>query len=103
MGRMLAALTCGFALSQAWRTVAAIMAAPLQADFALNAQALGLFAGAFHFAFGAMQLFMGIGIDLHGVRRTMLSAFPIAIAGSILSALASTCRVNGLPLFPGSR
>ena len=89
VGRMLAALTCGFALSQAWRTVAAIMAAPLQADFALNAQALGLFAGAFHFAFGAMQLFMGIGIDLHGVRRTMLSAFPIAIAGSILSALAS--------------
>ena len=83
MGRMLAALTCGFALSQAWRTVAAIMAAPLQADFALNAQALGLFAGAFHFAFGAMQLFMGIGIDLHGVRRT--------------------CRVNALPLFPGSR
>ena len=85
---MLAALTCGFALSQAWRTVAAIMAAPLQADFHLNAQALGLFAGAFHFSFGAMQLFMGIGIDLHGVRRTMLTAFPIAIAGSILSALA---------------
>lgn len=85
---MLAALTCGFGLSQAWRTVAAIMAAPLQADFHLNAQALGLFAGAFHFAFGAMQLFMGIGIDLHGVRRTMLTAFPVAIAGSILSALA---------------
>ena len=86
---MLAALTCGFALSQAWRTVAAIMAAPLQTDFQLNAQALGLFAGAFHFAFGAMQLFMGIGIDLHGVRRTMLTAFPIAIAGSIVSALAT--------------
>ncbi len=85
---MLFALTTAFALSQAWRTVAAIMAAPLQADFHLSPQALGLFAGAFHFAFGVMQLFMGIGIDLHGVRRTVLAAFPIAIAGSVLSALS---------------
>ena len=86
---MLFALTTAFALSQAYRTVAAIMAAPLQADFHLDAQALGLFAGAFHFAFGAMQLFMGIGIDLHGVRRTVLTAFPVAIAGSLVSALAT--------------
>ncbi len=87
---MLFALTTAFALSQAWRTVAAIMAAPLQTDFHLSAQELGLFAGAFHFAFGAMQLFMGIGIDLHGVRRTVLMAFPIAIGGSALSAMASS-------------
>lgn len=90
---MLFALTTAFALSQAYRTVAAIMAAPLQADFHLSAQALGLFAGAFHFAFGAMQLFMGIGIDLHGVRRTVLTAFPIAIAGSALSALSGSYGV----------
>jgi predicted MFS family arabinose efflux permease len=85
---MLAALACGFALSQAWRTVAAIMAAPLQTEFHLSPQELGLFAGAFAFAFGAMQLFMGIGIDLYGVRRTVLRIFPLAIAGSILSAFA---------------
>ena len=90
---MLFALTTAFALSQAYRTVAAIMAAPLQADFHLSAQALGLFAGAFHFAFGAMQLFMGIGIDLHGVRRTVLTAFPLAIAGSAVSALATSYGV----------
>ena len=87
---MLFALTTAFALSQAYRTIATIMAAPLQADFHLGAQALGLFAGAFHFAFGAMQLFMGIGIDLHGIRRTVLTAFPVAIAGSALSALATS-------------
>jgi len=85
---MLTALTSGFALSQAYRTVAALMATSLQAEFGLTAQALGVFAGAFHFAFGAMQLFMGIGIDLYGVRRTVLSAFPVAIAGAALSALA---------------
>ena len=90
---MLLALTTAFALSQSWRTVASVMASPLQADFHLSAQALGLFAGAFHFAFGAMQLFMGIGIDLHGVRRTVLTAFPIAIAGSAVSAAANSYGV----------
>ena len=90
---MLFVLTTAFALSQAYRTVGAIMAAPLQQDFHLGAQGLGLFAGAFHFAFGAMQLFMGIGIDLHGVRRTVLTAFPIAVLGSALSALATNYSV----------
>ncbi|MDP2819289.1 MAG: MFS transporter [Polaromonas sp.] len=87
---MLLALTTAFALSQAFRSVAAIMATPLQADFGLDAKALGLFAGSFHFAFGAMQLFMGIGIDLHGVRRTVLLAFPVAVAGAALSAASSS-------------
>ncbi len=85
---MLLALTGAFALSQAFRTVAAILATPLQAEFGLSAQALGLFAGAFHFAFGALQLLMGIGLDLQGVRRTVLAAFPLAIVGAVVSALA---------------
>jgi predicted MFS family arabinose efflux permease len=85
---MLLALVSGFGLSQAFRTITAILATGLQAEFGLSAQALGVFAGAFAFAFGTMQLFMGIGIDLYGVRRTLLAAFPLAIAGSVLSALA---------------
>lgn len=87
-GVMLLALTATFAMSQAFRTVAAILAAPLQAEFALSPQQLGSFAGIFHFAFGALQLLMGIGIDLHGVRRTLLAAFPLAIGGALLAALA---------------
>lgn len=90
---MVLALCAGVALSQAFRTVGAIMASPLQTDFKLSAQDLGIFSGAFHFAFGAMQLFMGIGIDLHGVRRTVLVAFPIAIAGALLSAMSSSYLV----------
>jgi len=85
---MLLALTCAFALSQAFRTVAAIMAPSLQQEFALSAQGLGVFAGMFHLAFGGLQLVMGIGVDVHGVRRTVLAAFPLAIAGALLSALA---------------
>lgn len=85
---MLLALTCAFALSQAYRTVAAIMAPALQQDFGLSAQGLGVFAAMFHFAFGGLQLAMGIGVDVHGVRRTVLAAFPLAIAGALLSAMA---------------
>lgn len=87
---MVLVLCTAFALSQAYRTVGAIMAGPLQAEFGLSAQALGLFSGSFHFAFGAMQLFMGVGIDLHGVRRTVLTAFPLALAGALLSALSTS-------------
>ncbi len=85
---MLLALTAGFALSNAYRTVAAILASPLSHDLGLSPQALGIFAGSFHFMFGAMQLFMGIALDLWGVRRTALWASPLAIAGAAISAVA---------------
>ncbi|WP_338798888.1 MFS transporter [Acidovorax sp. DW039] len=85
---MLLVLVSGFALSQAFRTITSIMATSLRAEFGLSAQALGVFAGAFAFAFGTMQLFMGIAIDLYGLRRTVLVVFPVAIAGAGLSALA---------------
>jgi len=85
---MLMALTSCFALSQAYRTVAALMAPQLQGEFAATPQALGVFAGAFHFAFGAMQIFVGIGIDLHGIRRTVLTAFPLAVVGALIAAFA---------------
>ena len=85
---MLLALSAAFGLSQAYRTVAAIMGPPLQQSFGLSPQQLGSFAAMFHFAFGGLQLLMGIGVDMVGVRRTVLTAFPLAIAGSLLSAFA---------------
>jgi predicted MFS family arabinose efflux permease len=85
---MLLALVSGFALSQAFRTVAAIMAPPLQAEFHLTPSQLGVFAGAFHFAFGGLQLFMGMGMDLWGPRRTVLVVSPLTIVGAIVAATA---------------
>lgn len=84
----LMALCVGFILSQAYRTVAAMMAAPLQAEFRLTPGELGLFAATFHFAFGALQILMGIGLDLYGIRRTLLLAMPVTVLGAGLSALA---------------
>lgn len=85
---MLMALTCGFALSQAFRTVAAIMAPPLQKEFGLTPSQLGLFAGSFHFAFGGLQLFMGMGMDVWGPRRTVLVVSPLTIVGAVIAATA---------------
>jgi predicted MFS family arabinose efflux permease len=85
---MLLVLISAFALSQAFRTAAAVMASPLQQAFALSPQQLGLFAGAFHFAFGGLQLFMGIGIDLAGPRRTVLAVFPLTVIGALITASA---------------
>ena len=85
---MLVALATAFALSQAFRTVGAMMATPLTSHFGLTPQQLGTWAGTFHFMFGIMQLAMGVSIDMFGVRRTVLTAFPLAIAGAVLCAMA---------------
>ena len=85
---MLLALLSAFALSQAYRTVTAIMAGGLQSEFGLSPASLGAFAGLFGLSFGVTQFFMGIGMDLYGLRRTVLTAFPLAIAGASVSAWA---------------
>jgi predicted MFS family arabinose efflux permease len=87
---MLLVLISGFALSQAFRTAAGIMAPPLAQAFSLSPQQLGLFAGAFHFAFGGLQLFMGMGIDVYGSRRTVLAVFPLAVVGALVTASATS-------------
>ena len=90
---ILLALASGFTLSQSFRTIAAIMGPPLAGDLHLSPQQLGLWAAAYHFAFGVMQLVMGVSIDLFGIRRTILCAFPMAVLGAVLSALAPSYPV----------
>lgn len=85
---MLLVLIGGFALSQAFRTAAAIMAPALSQAFALSKQQLGLFAAAFHFSFAGLQLFMGMGIDVYGPRKTIIAVFPLAIVGALVIASA---------------
>ncbi|GGH48616.1 MFS transporter [Comamonas phosphati] len=87
---MLLCLLSAFALSQAFRTVTSIMADGLRNDFGLSSQSLGSFAGLFGLSFGVTQLLMGVGMDIYGLRRTVLTAFPMAIAGATLSALATS-------------
>ena len=90
---MLLVLIGGFALSQAFRTAAAIMAPSLSREFGLTPQQLGLFAAAFHFSFAGLQLFMGMGIDVWGPRRTIVTVFPLCIVGSLVTASAPSYGV----------
>jgi predicted MFS family arabinose efflux permease len=90
---MLLVLISGFTMSQAFRTAAGIMAPPLQHDFGLSPQQLGLFAAAFHFSFAALQLFMGMGIDVYGPRRTVVTVFPLAVVGAVVTASAHSYAV----------
>ena len=90
---MLGALASAFVLSQAFRTLGAIMGPPLADQLQLSPQQLGLWSAAFHFSFGVMQIAMGISLDLWGIRRTILRAFPAAAAGALLSAQASSYPV----------
>jgi MFS family permease len=85
---MLLVLISGFTMSQAFRTAPGMMAPPLQHDFNLTPQQLGLFAAAYHFSFASLQLFMGMGIDVYGPKRTVATVLPLTVAGSLLTAAA---------------
>ena len=84
----LLALVSAFALSQAFRTVTAMMATGLQQDFGLSTRQLGFFSATFAFSFGLSQFVIGIALDFYGLRRTWLCCFPLAILGALTSALA---------------
>jgi predicted MFS family arabinose efflux permease len=90
---MLLVLITGFSMSQAFRTAAGMMAPPLQQEFGLTPPQLGLFAAAFHFSFAALQLFMGMGIDVYGPRRTVVTVFPLAVVGALVTASAHSYAV----------
>jgi predicted MFS family arabinose efflux permease len=90
---MVAALTSIFAMSQAYRTMPAIVANAIEAEFRLSAQAIGFFAGAFHLSFGLMQLFVGVALDRYGPKRTVCAFFSIAVLGAFLCAAAPNFAV----------
>ena len=85
---MLAALVSTFALSQAFRTMPALVVGRIADEFTASPEAIGLFAGAFSIAFGAMQLPIGVALDRFGPRRTVCALFPVAVLGAAVSMLA---------------
>lgn len=90
---MLSALSAVAAMSQAFRTVATVVAGELQAEFGASARDLGLFAGAFHFSFALTQIAIGVALDVYGPRRTVSGAFLIALLGMLVSAFAPSFSV----------
>jgi predicted MFS family arabinose efflux permease len=78
----------GYLLSYLYRTINAVIAPDLVADFALGADHLGLLSGAYFLTFAACQLPLGIALDRFGSRRTEAVLLVFAAAGGVVFATA---------------
>lgn len=86
------------AISQASRTVMAIIGPLLATEFSLSASELGLLGACMFAAYGAAQLPVGIALDMFGPRRIQAAFSLLAAAGFALFALS-----NGLAGFAIAR
>jgi len=84
----LVALTMGHVLSNAVRTLPAIAADVLTRDLDVTAEGLAALTGAFHFAFAAGQIPVGIALDRFGVRAVSFALIGLVTIGTVLAALA---------------
>ncbi|MFT4102733.1 MAG: MFS transporter [Burkholderiaceae bacterium] len=85
---MMLILAGGFAVSQAFRTVASIFSVPLAQELGMTTRQLGSWSATFHLTFGLSQFMMGVALDVYGPRRTVLTAAPLAVVGAAVCACA---------------
>jgi len=71
--RFLVALVAAFSIGHAYRTLPAALAPAIAAELALEPWALGVFGAAFNVVFAAMQLPIGVALDMHAnISRQMI-------------------------------
>jgi len=86
--RVFAAFASGYFMSYALRSVNAVIAPDLIAEFGLSNAQLGSLSSAYFFAFAAMQMPLGIWLDRFGSRRVDATLLLVAAAGCAVFALA---------------
>ncbi len=86
--RVFLCFACGYALSFALRTVNAVIAPDLVAEFGLTNAQLGALSSAYFFSFAAMQLPLGIWLDRFGSRRTNAALLCVAALGCVSFGLS---------------
>jgi predicted MFS family arabinose efflux permease len=89
-GAPLLALALGHMLSNLLRTLPAIAADVIAHDIVVSQESLAGLTGAYHFAFAAGQIPVGIALDRYGVRQVALTLLAVITAGAVLAALASS-------------
>lgn len=92
--RLFLPLALGYFLSYLFRTINAVIAPELTAEFGLSASSLGFLTSAYLIAFAGMQIPIGLLLDRFGPRRVQSSLMVVAASGSLLFALSDS--VTGL-------
>ncbi len=80
----------GYFLSYLYRTVNAVIAPDLVAEFALNADQLGLLTAAYFLTFACAQLPLGVVLDRLGAKRTEAALLVFAVIGAFVFATAAS-------------
>ena len=74
----------GYYLSYLFRTISALTAEPLTAEFGLTPSSLGLLASAYFLTFAAAQIPIGVFLDRHGPRQVQAVLLVMAAGGAAL-------------------
>lgn len=86
-GLPLLVLALGHMLSNMLRTLPAIATDVISIDLAVSPESLASLTGAYHLAFAAGQIPIGVALDRYSVRTVSLALLSIIIAGSALAAV----------------
>jgi predicted MFS family arabinose efflux permease len=81
-------LACGHILSNLLRTMPAVTVDVMAADLNCTAQTLASLTAAYHFAFAALQIPVGVALDRFGVRTVSLTLFAGTILGACVAAMS---------------
>ena len=90
---LVAVLVSIYGMSQFLRNSIGVIASDLARELQLSASEIGLLSSAFFFSFAAAQIPVGIAIDRYGPKRTMMSTAVLAVAGTVLFALAPSASL----------
>lgn len=85
-GIPLLVLALGHTLSNLLRTLPGVSADVIAADLAVSPDTLASLTGAYHFAFAAGQIPVGVALDRYGVRAVSLTLLVIVTFGALLAA-----------------
>jgi MFS family permease len=86
--RVFLPFVAGYYIAYLFRTINAVMAAPLAAELGLGADDLGLLTSVYFLTFAAAQIPIGIILDRYGPRRVQSALLMIAAVGSTLFAMS---------------
>lgn len=87
---VVATLVGVYSISQFFRNAVGVIGPDLAREFDLDARGLSLLASIFFLSFAALQIPLGVVIDRYGPKTAIVTTAMLAVAGTILFALAQS-------------